>query len=397
MSSRAFPALRQRARNNGVRPQCCGRDGTSRALRSSNQAWTPRPHSECGPRPAAWAVLGVVAVGCIVVAGWIVGWAGRWPVSAHGAGAVASRLGLCQAGSAGCSSPAGEVIYAASPADTHPRRLAVGTSPLLGPDGNWVAYLGGQLDHPTDVRLISTLGGAPRVAGISGQPLVWSPDSRLLAVQGPDGLAIVDARSLRTTAIRLPAGFEGFSFSAGWHDACFSALHRRRQRHLHGRSHRRRDPPADRRSSQRISAVGAGRDRVRALRNGSLHELPRRCLGDGRAAATPTSSPTPALASIPRRGRPTDGVVGRLSRHPQRPALRRRCRLGSCEAADTVRRRPLRPGPFTRRSNRAGGDRMRRDPITVRTRRNRSVRGRPPDGHRPRPLPRQLEFLSTRR
>jgi Tol biopolymer transport system component len=106
-----------------------------------------------------------------------------------------------------------EVIYATSPVDTHPHRLAVGASPLLSPDGTRVAYIGGPLQHPTGVRLIGTLGGAPRVVGISGEPIAWSPDSRLLAVQGPHGLAIVDARTLRVTPMRLPEASYNFSFS----------------------------------------------------------------------------------------------------------------------------------------------------------------------------------------
>jgi WD40 repeat protein len=106
-----------------------------------------------------------------------------------------------------------EVIYAASPAASNRVRLAVGTSPLLSPDGKWVAYLGGTINHPADVRLISTLGGTPRIVGLSGQPLVWSWDSRLLAVQGADGVAIVDARTLRSAPIRLPAASGSFSFS----------------------------------------------------------------------------------------------------------------------------------------------------------------------------------------
>jgi hypothetical protein len=109
--------------------------------------------------------------------------------------------------------PRREVIFTASPGNGHPRRLAVGTNPILSTDGNWVAYAGGPIDHPTDVRLISTLGGMPRVVGISGTPLVWSGNSRFLAVQGTSGLTIVEARNLRTASIRLPEASYNFSFS----------------------------------------------------------------------------------------------------------------------------------------------------------------------------------------
>jgi hypothetical protein len=61
-----------------------------------------------------------------------------------------------------------EVTYLASPDNGDPRRSAVGTSPLLSPDGNWVAYLGGPADHLAGVRLISALGGTPRIVGIWG-------------------------------------------------------------------------------------------------------------------------------------------------------------------------------------------------------------------------------------
>ena len=285
-------------------PRCCGRDGTCRALRRpTRRGRHDRIRVRTGPRLAVRRSRGR----CIVVAGWIVGGRGGGP-SAPTVPAP-SHLALVYAKPVGGLFVARrEVIYAASPADTHPRRLAVGTSPLLSPDGNWVAYLGGELDHPTDVRLISTLGGAPRVAGISGQPLVWSPDWRLLAVQGPDGLAMVDARSLRTTAIRLPAGSEGFSFSP---DGTMLAFQHSTGAgsdiytvdRTGGAIHRLTD---DHRSGFPLWGPGwiaferFGTDRC------------MNCHGDvwvtDRAAATPTSSPTPALASIPRRGRPTDGV-----------------------------------------------------------------------------------------
>jgi hypothetical protein len=164
------------------------------------------------PRRAAWAVRAAAAIGFVVIAAWIVsGGGGGTPVRALPA---PSRVALVYARPVGDGYLARrEVIYAASPTDAHPLRLAVGTSPLLSPDGNWVAYLGGEIDHPASVRLTSTLGGTPRVARLSGQPLAWSWDSRLLAVQGADGVAIIDARTLRSTPIRLPPASESFSFS----------------------------------------------------------------------------------------------------------------------------------------------------------------------------------------
>ncbi len=163
------------------------------------------------PRPRGWAIAVGLAVAS-VVGSLIV--SGRDGATSLPATPAPARVALVYATPVGTEFIARrEVIYAASPADTHPRRLAVGASPLLSPDGTTVAYVGGPLQHPTGVRLIGTLGGTPTVVGISGEPMVWSPDSRLLAVQGPHGLAIVDARTLRVTPIRLPEASGTFSFS----------------------------------------------------------------------------------------------------------------------------------------------------------------------------------------
>jgi hypothetical protein len=99
----------------------------------------------------------------------------------------------------------GEEISAARPSGTHAVALAAGVSPRLSPDGGWVAYAAGAPDQPTTVRLISTLGGQPRITGLAGGPMAWSPDSRRdqgrvdppahecrpqhLAAVGPGGIA----------------------------------------------------------------------------------------------------------------------------------------------------------------------------------------------------------------
>jgi hypothetical protein len=63
---------------------------------------------------------------------------------------------------------------------TGKRLLAKGTSPMISPDGRWVAFQGGRSFN--DLLLIATSGGRPRllVRG-AGQP-VWSPDSKRVAV-----------------------------------------------------------------------------------------------------------------------------------------------------------------------------------------------------------------------
>jgi Tol biopolymer transport system component len=127
-----------------------------------------------------------------------------------------AQVALVYADPAGSSPfPDREIIYRASPANQGPVPLAVGSSPLISPDGRWVAYLGGPLNHPAGLRLISSQGGAPRPVAISATPLAWSWNSRLLLALRPQGfgIAIVDTRSLRTRLLRLPEASENFSFS----------------------------------------------------------------------------------------------------------------------------------------------------------------------------------------
>jgi hypothetical protein len=159
------------------------------------------------------AIVAAVAIASVGAAIWVA--SGRDSPSSVGAAEPPARVALVYATPVGHGFTARrEVIYAASPGNEHPLRLAVGTNPLLSPDGEWVAYLGGPADHPTGIRLISTLGGTPKDVGISGTPTTWSGNSRFLAVQRTGGgLTIVDARSLRTTSIPLPEASGNFSFS----------------------------------------------------------------------------------------------------------------------------------------------------------------------------------------
>lgn len=107
-----------------------------------------------------------------------------------------------------------EVVYAASPKGRDPIALGEGTAPLVSPDGRWVAYTGGTMGRPTAVRLISTLGGPPRVAAISGGAAAWSPDSRTVAVSASHGsVVLLDARTLHVRSLRLHPGGYDFSFS----------------------------------------------------------------------------------------------------------------------------------------------------------------------------------------
>jgi WD40 repeat protein len=165
------------------------------------------------PRRTAWAIGAALAVTSVVAAAWIA--SGRDGSSAALTAPAPTRVALVYAKPAGHDLRARrEVIYAASPDNGAPRRLAVGTSPLLSPDGNWVAYAAGPRAYPADLRLIPTTGGTPRRAGISGEPVAWSGNSRFLAVQRlRGGLTIVDARTLRTSPLRLPESSGNVSFS----------------------------------------------------------------------------------------------------------------------------------------------------------------------------------------
>ena len=109
--------------------------------------------------------------------------------------------------------PRREVVFAASPAGRDATRLAVGTNPLLSPDGRWVAYDGGGLSSTYKLRLVSPLGGASKAVAALGEPIVWSPDSRSVVVQGNAGADVVEVRGLRVRHLRLPEASGGFSFS----------------------------------------------------------------------------------------------------------------------------------------------------------------------------------------
>jgi dipeptidyl aminopeptidase/acylaminoacyl peptidase len=164
------------------------------------------------PRRTAWAIGAALAVTSVVAAAWIA--SGRDGSSPALTAPAPARVALVYAKPPGHDLRARrEVIFVASPENDAPRRLAVGTSPLLSPDGNWVVYAGSPGTDAADVRLINTAGGTPRRVGISGEPLAWSGNSRFLAVQTLSGLMIVDARTLRTSPLRLPEGSGNVSFS----------------------------------------------------------------------------------------------------------------------------------------------------------------------------------------
>lgn len=162
-------------------------------------------------RRSWWAAAAVIAL-AVAVAGFVLARSGT---TAEPTLPAPAQVALVYAKPVGNSPFAHrEIIYRASPTNRHPVQLAVGSSPLISPDGRLVVYIGGPLDHPAGLRLISSRGGAPRVVSVSATPLAWSWNSRLLvALRTRGGVVIVDTRSLRTRLIRLPEASESFSFS----------------------------------------------------------------------------------------------------------------------------------------------------------------------------------------
>jgi len=162
-------------------------------------------------RPAVWAIAVVCLVAVALVAWYATGRGDApsvqtLPTPAHVALVYAKPVGSRIIGGP-------EVVYVASPTDKNSHRLGVGTSPLISPDGRTVAYLGGSPAHPAGLQLVSLVGRPSRMVRVSGAPLVWSWDSRFLAVGGGRGLRILDVHTLRLTTIRLPEAVENFSFS----------------------------------------------------------------------------------------------------------------------------------------------------------------------------------------
>jgi Tol biopolymer transport system component len=118
-----------------------------------------------------------------------------------------------------------EAIYLASPTGSNPRRLARGADPAISPDGRWVVYRRDTKAQPGGLLIISTGGGTPRqLPASSDDPVVWSPDSRLVAATGSSTghLAIVNVRSGKAITLRVPQTSYGYSFSPDGTELAFT-------------------------------------------------------------------------------------------------------------------------------------------------------------------------------
>jgi Tol biopolymer transport system component len=116
-----------------------------------------------------------------------------------------------------------EAIYLASPAGKNPRRLAGGADPAISPDGRWVVYRRDTKARPGALLIISTGSGKPRrLPASSDEPVVWSPDSRLVAATGTGHLAIVNVGSSKAITLRVPEASNSYSFSPDGTELAFT-------------------------------------------------------------------------------------------------------------------------------------------------------------------------------
>ncbi len=116
-----------------------------------------------------------------------------------------------------------EAVYLASPTGNNPRRLARGADPVISPDGRWVVYRRDTKPVPDRLLIISTGGGTPRqLPASSDEPVVWSPDSRLVAATGTGQLAIVNVGSGKRVTLRMPQASYGYSFSPDGTELAFT-------------------------------------------------------------------------------------------------------------------------------------------------------------------------------
>lgn len=127
---------------------------------------------------------------------------------------VAALLGLAAPAHARIAFERGEHVYVARDDGTGVKRLARGSSPVISPDGRWVAYYRTSSRRGLEFRLMRARGGASKVVARTneGGHLTFSPDSKRLAMMVRYEVRLIDVASRRSLA-RLPYSARGLSFS----------------------------------------------------------------------------------------------------------------------------------------------------------------------------------------
>ena len=140
-----------------------------------------------------------------------------------------------------------EAIYLASPTGNDPRRLARGADPVISPDGRSVVYRRDTKAVPSALLIISTGSGKPRqLPASSDEPVVWSPDSRLVAATGQRPGGHRRRWFTQRGHSQDAAGQLRLLVLARRHGARLRAQHRQRSERLHRVDRQRRDPPPHR-------------------------------------------------------------------------------------------------------------------------------------------------------
>jgi Tol biopolymer transport system component len=115
------------------------------------------------------------------------------------------------------------VIYRSTPNGRNPVRLVIGDDPVVSPDGRWVAFWRGESNGPGRLFVISTSGGQPRaLPADSNGEVVWSWDSRLVAMGSLGRATVVDVRRGTARRFKVPQGSGNYSFSPDGKTLAFS-------------------------------------------------------------------------------------------------------------------------------------------------------------------------------
>ncbi len=106
-------------------------------------------------------------------------------------------------------------IWVANADASHPRRIArVGYAPSLSPDGHWLTYaLPSRRGGLGAVQLVNLVSGKSRPIGHVG--VVWSPESRRLALLDETGLSVLEITSRRRRIVLKLRNLALGSFDSG--------------------------------------------------------------------------------------------------------------------------------------------------------------------------------------